>query len=159
MLALAPLTGGTPPPLPPPLPAQVYLATWFGTEVAVKILIVGHVDSASEAQRALSLSAPIMQKLEAEASLLASLRWVHAAAVAHAAAAVCGSCAAWLGVVLRRGSRASSTAAPAHPDGAQRTGHANLPGALSLRCAASERARLRLNPFPAHPPTTTGTRT
>ncbi|KAI7839198.1 hypothetical protein COHA_007087 [Chlorella ohadii] len=56
---------------------QVYLASWFGTEVAVKILIVGHVASASEAQRALSLSAPIMQKLEAEASLLASLRHPH----------------------------------------------------------------------------------
>ncbi|PRW33138.1 Serine threonine- kinase CTR1 [Chlorella sorokiniana] len=56
---------------------KVYLASWLGTEVAVKILIVGHVASASEAQRALSLSAPIMQKLEAEASLLASLRHPH----------------------------------------------------------------------------------
>ena len=55
---------------------QVYLASWFGTEVAVKILIVGHVANASEAQRALSMSEPIMQQLQAEASLLASLRWV-----------------------------------------------------------------------------------
>ena len=53
---------------------QVYLASWFGTEVAVKVLIVGHVATASDAQRALSLSVPILHKLEAEASLLASLR-------------------------------------------------------------------------------------
>lgn len=53
---------------------QVYLAEWFSTQVAVKVLIVGHVATASDAQRALSLSVPILHKLEAEASLLASLR-------------------------------------------------------------------------------------
>lgn len=55
-------------------PEQVYLAEWFSTQVAVKVLIVGHVATASDAQRALSLSVPILHKLEAEASLLASLR-------------------------------------------------------------------------------------
>lgn len=52
----------------------MYLAEWFSTQVAVKVLIVGHVANASDAQRALSLSVPILHKLEAEASLLASLR-------------------------------------------------------------------------------------
>lgn len=55
-------------------PPQVYLADWFSIQVAAKVLIVGQVGSPGDAQRALTLSAPIMAKLEAEASLLASLR-------------------------------------------------------------------------------------
>lgn len=58
-----------------PSPSQVYLADWLTTQVAVKVLLMGQVANASDAQRALSLSTPIMQRLEAEASLLASLRW------------------------------------------------------------------------------------
>lgn len=58
---------------------QVYLADWLSTQVAVKVLIVGHVANASDAQRALTLSTPILHKLEAEASLLASLRCATAA--------------------------------------------------------------------------------
>lgn len=66
-----PVDSGT---LSPLLLLQVYLAEWFSTQVAVKVLIVVHVANASDAQRALSLSVPILHKLEAEASLLASLR-------------------------------------------------------------------------------------
>lgn len=54
---------------------QVYLADWFSIQVAAKVLIVGQLGSPADAQRALTLSAPIMAKLEQEASLLASLRW------------------------------------------------------------------------------------
>ncbi|PRW33836.1 Serine threonine- kinase CTR1 [Chlorella sorokiniana] len=57
--------------------SEVYLADWLTTQVAVKVLLVGQVANASDAQRALSLSMPIMQRLEAEASLLASLRHPH----------------------------------------------------------------------------------
>ena len=52
----------------------MYLAEWAATQVAVKVLIAGQLESSGEVQRALALSAPIQQKLEAEASLLASLR-------------------------------------------------------------------------------------
>ena len=57
-----------------PLTAQVYLAEWAATQVAVKVLIGGQLASSGEVQRALAMSAPIQQKLEQEASLLASLR-------------------------------------------------------------------------------------
>jgi len=53
---------------------QVYLADWFSIQVAAKVLVVGQLGSPGDAQRALTLSAPIQAKLEAEASLLASLR-------------------------------------------------------------------------------------
>ena len=39
---------------------QVYLASYFATQVAVKVLLVGHVASASDAERALTLSTPIL---------------------------------------------------------------------------------------------------
>lgn len=51
---------------------RVYLAAWHETNVAVKVLLD---NSITESQAAtLSLSSPILQKLEAEGSLLASLR-------------------------------------------------------------------------------------
>ena len=64
------------PQLPIP-PAQVYLAEWSATLVAVKVLLGagGLLGSAGDVQRALSQSAPLLRKLESEASLLASLRW------------------------------------------------------------------------------------
>ena len=70
----APLSYTAPRPSLHPLIAQVYLAEWAATQVAVKVLIGGQLASSGEVQRALALSAPIQQKLEAEASLLASLR-------------------------------------------------------------------------------------
>ena len=54
----------------------MYLAEWSATQVAVKLLAGGQLGSSGDVQRALSQSAPLLRKLEAEASLLASLRWV-----------------------------------------------------------------------------------
>ena len=70
----APLSYTAPRPSLHPLIAQVYLAEWAATQVAVKVLIGGQLASSGEVQRVLALSAPIQQKLEQEASLLASLR-------------------------------------------------------------------------------------
>ena len=67
----------------------MYLAEWAATQVAVKVLIGGQLASSGEVQRALALSAPIQQKLEQEASLLASLR--------------CGGGGLWVGVGLGPG--------------------------------------------------------
>lgn len=55
----------------------MYLAEWSATLVAVKVLLGagGMLGSAGDVQRALSQSAPLLRKLESEASLLASLRW------------------------------------------------------------------------------------
>lgn len=69
----------------------MYLATYFATQVAVKVLLVGHVASASDAERALTLSTPILQKLEAEASLLASLRWRSTPLLTHTHQPACYS--------------------------------------------------------------------
>eukprot|EP00887_Chlorella_sp_A99_P008111 scaffold12.g8111.t1 len=55
---------------------RVYLAKWNETLVAVKILLAASVDlgNAGDAERALSLSNPIMLSLEKEASMMATLR-------------------------------------------------------------------------------------
>jgi hypothetical protein len=51
---------------------RVYLAVWHETNVAVKVLLDSSITQSQAAT--LSLSSPILQKLEAEGSLLASLR-------------------------------------------------------------------------------------
>ena len=63
-------------PLPPGTMPQVYLAKWNETLVAVKILLSANVDidSPDDAEKALSMSNPIMLSLEKEASMMASLR-------------------------------------------------------------------------------------
>lgn len=59
-------------------PQQVYLALWHETEVACKVLVGGGgsagIASSGDAEQALALASPIMQKLEEEAGLLAALR-------------------------------------------------------------------------------------
>ncbi|PRW05763.1 Purple acid phosphatase 18 [Chlorella sorokiniana] len=52
---------------------RVYLANWRGVFVACKVLLMGGA-GAADPQRALTLSSPVLNKLEEEASLLASLR-------------------------------------------------------------------------------------
>ena len=60
---------------PPTLPSfgRVYLANWRGVFVACKVLLMGGA-GAADPQRALTLSSPVLSKLEEEAGLLASLR-------------------------------------------------------------------------------------
>ena len=52
---------------------RVYLANWRGVFVACKVLLMGGA-GAADPQRALTLSSPVLSKLEEEAGLLASLR-------------------------------------------------------------------------------------
>lgn len=52
---------------------RVYLANWRGVFVACKVLLMGGA-GAADPQKALTLSSPVLRKLEEEASLLASLR-------------------------------------------------------------------------------------
>ncbi len=67
-LVLAP----TPPTFAPSF-GRVYLANWRGVFVACKVLLMGGA-GAADPQRALTLSSPVLNKLEEEAGLLASLR-------------------------------------------------------------------------------------
>ena len=65
----------------PPARLQVYLADWGTIPVAVKVLLVPGTAGANlaepgAAQEALALPPSALAELEAEAGLLASLRWV-----------------------------------------------------------------------------------
>ncbi|PRW61504.1 Serine threonine- kinase CTR1 [Chlorella sorokiniana] len=62
---------------------KVFLGRWHESQVAVKMLLAGkaeHVSSAEEAHQLLELSSPLMQRVEAEAALLASFRHPHVVA-------------------------------------------------------------------------------